>query len=135
MSEAAGTGAGGVPRGPLPIVLVGLPGAGKSSVGAELAARLGARFIDVDRAIEDTEQRSVRHIFEAEGEATFRRLETEAVQKALSGPSPVVVAPGGGWAAQADNLRETRGRALTVYLTVSPEEAAGRLPGSADRLS
>lgn len=121
------------PGRPLPIVLVGLPGAGKSAVGAHLANLLGARFIDVDRIIEDTKQQSVRRIFEMEGEALFRELEAQTVSQALSGGAPVVVAPGGGWAAQAGNLSATRGKALTVYLTVSPDVAAGRLQGTTNR--
>ena len=80
------------------VALVGFMGAGKSTVGRELAERLGWQFLDLDQLIEEREQRKIQDIFRQEGETVFRRLECAAVhhatQSAASGP--VVLALGGG---------------------------------------
>jgi shikimate kinase len=80
------------------VALVGFMGAGKSTVGRELAERLGWQFLDLDQLIEEREQRKIEDIFRREGETVFRRLECAAVydatQSAASGP--VVLALGGG---------------------------------------
>ena len=80
------------------VALVGFMGAGKSTVGRELAQRLGWQFLDLDELIEEREQRKIEDIFRRDGETVFRRLECAAVrdltQSAASGP--VVLALGGG---------------------------------------
>jgi shikimate kinase len=80
------------------VALVGFMGAGKSTVGRELAQRLGWQFLDLDELIEEREQRKIEDIFRRDGESVFRRLECAAVrdltQSAASGP--VVLALGGG---------------------------------------
>lgn len=112
------------------VVLVGLPGAGKSTVGAVVADRLGWRFIDLDREIERTSGASVPEIFASDGEAHFRRLEREATL-AIAGADRVVVAPGGGWSLDRSNPAALGPGSLTVYLRVSPELALARMAGSA----
>jgi len=115
------------------LVLVGLPGAGKSTVGALAAAELRLPFADVDERIVRAEGRSVATIFATEGEAWFRQLERAAMVAALT-ESPTVIAAGGGWAAQPGNMEAARAaRALIAWLTVSPDVAARRLQGAADR--
>ncbi len=114
------------------LLLVGLPGAGKSTAGALAAALLHAGFIDTDDRIAAASGRSVAALFELAGEAAFRRLEREAVAAALAGP-PGVIAPGGGWAAQPGNLDAAVGAALVVHLEVSVAEAARRLREDAAR--
>ena len=69
----------------LPIVLVGLPGAGKSKVGHLLAERLGVPHIDTDALIVEREGRAISDIFATDGEAAFRVMETAAVAHALTG--------------------------------------------------
>lgn len=107
------------------VLLVGLPGSGKSTVGPLIAEELGTRFVDVDRDIEQRTGKRIAELFAADGEAGFRRVEREAVARLLDGP-PCVIAAGGGWAAQPGNLESVGKRALTVYLRVPAEVAAGR---------
>lgn len=116
---------------PTQIVLVGLPGAGKSTVGPLVAEALGWAFVDLDREIERVANRSVAEIFRTEGEQGFRRREGEAT-RTIAGRDGVVLAPGGGWLLDPRN-RETLGPgAIVVYLAISPETAAARLGASAN---
>ena len=113
------------------IVLVGLPGAGKSTVGALAAERLGWAFADLDVEIERVAGRTVAEIFAEEGEAGFRARERDAT-RALRGREQVVVASGGGWALDPLN-REMLGRETAlVHLRVSPSVAARRLAEAPD---
>src|SRR5690606_22936826 len=84
---------------PRHLLLIGLPGAGKSTAGRLLAERLGTHCTDIDPMIERATGRSVAELFEEEGEESFRDREHLAVVQALALP-PHVVAPGGGWAAR-----------------------------------
>lgn len=106
------------------VVLVGLPGAGKSTVGALLAAELGLDFVDVDRHIEAAQGRTVAAIFAAEGEAAFRALEEQATLTLLE--QNQVLALGGG-AVTNPRIREALGAHQVVWLTVSPEDAHQRV--------
>lgn len=90
------------------VFLVGFMGAGKTSVGRELATRLGWRFVDLDESIEAREQRSVAEIFRDSGEAVFRAAETVALRELLGGldpTRPVVAALGGGAVVQPENVK------------------------------
>ena len=113
------------------LVLVGLPGSGKSAVGRRLAARHDAAFIDLDAEIESAAGRSVAAIFADEGEPGFRARERDAV-RALGGPSAErgltrVIATGGGAPVDIRNRwRLYRGRTV-VWLDGTPEALAGRL--------
>ena len=113
------------------LILVGLPGSGKTTAGERAAALLGAAFSDIDVLVSQAAGQTVAELFAREGESAFRRLERAAVTGALAAP-PHVIAPGAGWAAQPGSL-ETAGGALIVYLQVSPEVAAARLAGDASR--
>jgi shikimate kinase len=97
------------------IALVGLSGAGKSSVGRLLAARLARPLIDTDALIEQMAGRVVARIFAEAGEARFRTLEAEALQTALADP-PAIVATGGGIVLHAENRALLRQRAYVVWL-------------------
>ncbi|HWP37810.1 MAG TPA: shikimate kinase [Gemmatimonadales bacterium] len=109
------------------IVLVGLPGSGKTTVGRILARELEARFVDIDAVVAQDAAMPIERIFAERGEAAFRRLERAAVERELSA-DPGVVAPGGGWAAQPGNLEAAR-NTVSVYLSVTPEEAESRIKG------
>lgn len=114
------------------IVLVGLPGAGKSSAGRILAGLLETHFVDLDDAIVRETGRSIPELFAGDGEATFRALERAAMHRALAEPAQVI-APGGGWAVQEGNLEAVETSGFVIYLSVSPEVAAGRLAEDRDR--
>ena len=118
---------------PPAVVLVGLPGVGKSTVGAAAAARLGWPFLDLDREIERRAGRTVAEIFADSGEERFRELERQATRE-LVGRRRIVVASGGGWAAQPGLLALLGPHATIIYLAASPAAVAGRLgAGQADR--
>ena len=110
------------------VVLVGLPGSGKTTVGRALADALGRPFVDLDQRIVAAQGLSVAGLWEANGEAAYRRLERAAMREALEGPDSVI-APGGGWAAIPGELSQARELAFIIYLRVMEETAAGRLDG------
>ncbi len=111
------------------VVLVGLPGAGKSVVGALLAQRLGRTFLDFDVQISRSEQMSISEIFAQRGEDYFRRLEHRLTVE-LGGLDKMVLAPGGGWASRPDTVALLRPPAQLVYLEVSPATAIRRMGAS-----
>ena len=108
------------------LVLVGPMGAGKSSIGKQLARRLGLRFVDLDREIEQRTGASVGTIFECEGEAGFRARERAALADALQG-SDQVVATGGGAVLDPGNRDLMRQRGYVVYLHVGIDDQLERL--------
>ncbi len=114
------------------VILVGLPGSGKTSVGRLVAAELRARFVDVDEEVERRAGKSVARIFAEDGEAAFRALEAELGAGALEGPA-AVIAPGGGFFAAEVTRAAAQGSGLVVYLQTDPAEAAARLGGAAGR--
>jgi shikimate kinase len=85
------------------IVLIGMMGAGKSSVGRVLARRLGRELHDSDDMIEARTGRSVREIWTTDGEAAFRAIESEVLLDALAAEPPAVIAAAGGVVLSADN--------------------------------
>ena len=108
------------------ILLVGLPGSGKTTVGRLVAERLGAGFIDTDLIMVRKMQMPISRIFAMHGVARFRELEREAMALALEGP-PSVLAPGGGWAAQPGNMDQAKTNSYTVYLRVMVTTACKRV--------
>jgi shikimate kinase / 3-dehydroquinate synthase len=113
------------------IVLVGLPGSGKTAIGRRLANRHGAAFVDLDERIEEAAGRRIPEIFAEDGEAAFRQLERAAV--AALGPADPepgirrVIAPGGGAVVDPRNRWTLyRGR-VPIWLDVRPEVLAQRL--------
>lgn len=116
------------------VVLVGTMGAGKTTVGTLLAARLDRPFLDSDEMIEATTGRTVREIFAADGEAAFRSLETTALDEALAWPVPAVIAAAGGVVLSERNRTMLRdGRALVAWLDVDPALLAARVHGGTHR--
>jgi shikimate kinase len=114
------------------VYLVGMPGAGKSVVGEELAGRLGVPFVDLDREIEAEAGRAVSEIFQTEGEAAFRALEATALVKA-STHDPSVVACGGGVVLEPANRITLRNTGVAVFLNVPIEELRARVRPASDR--
>src|SRR5512147_2735562 len=107
------------------IVLVGLPGAGKTTVGKLVAEKLGTQVIDIDALVVRKMQMPVARIFAEYGESKFRTVEAESMRQAISG-SPAVITPGGGWVAQPGALEETRDTCFLVYLRTMASTAAKR---------
>jgi shikimate kinase len=105
---------------------VGLPGSGKSTVGRQLARRMGCRFIDSDHVIEHRIGYSIREFFEREGESAFRDLEQSVIDE-LSLSGNCVLSTGGGAVLRPANRRHLHDRTTTVYLHSAPEEVFRRL--------
>ena len=108
------------------IVLVGLPGSGKSTVGPLLAAELKAPFVDLDNEIERRQRMSVADIFASRGEQEFRAME-HAITQELAGRPASVIAPGGGWIVDEANVLMLRPPARIIHLVVSVPTALNRL--------
>lgn len=106
-------------------VIVGSPGAGKTSVGRRVAERLGVAFIDTDHVVEERAGRPIPDIFVNEGEEAFRALEAQAVGETLSA-SQGVVALGGGAVLRAETQQALAG-CTVVWLKVGVPDAANRV--------
>ena len=102
------------------IVLVGLMGAGKSTVGRRLAARLGLPFVDSDNEIEAAAGCSIAEIFADQGEAAFRDGERRVIARLLDGP-PKVLATGGGAFMDPETRARVRAQGLSVWLKAELE--------------
>lgn len=108
------------------VALLGLRGAGKSTVGAALGKRLGVSFIEVDQRIEQAAGLSLGQLFELHGEGYYRRLEHNVLQSLLSGP-PVVLAAGGSIVSSPDNFALLRRGCRTIWLRARPEDHWSRV--------
>jgi len=117
---------------PRKIWLVGFMGAGKTTIGKILARRLDLPLFDLDAEIEATSGRTVRAIFESEGEEEFRRRERVYVDGAL-GISKGVFATGGGTFVAEENRRSILRQGVSVFLDVPFDALAARVPAKADR--
>ncbi|QNG18924.1 shikimate kinase [Rhodococcus triatomae] len=112
-------------------VLVGPPGAGKSTIGRRLAQALEVPLLDTDVAIEETAGRTIPEIFAADGEPAFRALEEEVVAKALAEHDGVVSLGGG--AVLSPNTRRLLAGHTVVYLEISVSEGLKRTGGNTGR--
>jgi shikimate kinase len=110
------------------VSLVGLPGGGKSTVGRQLAKRLGARFLDADLVLEERIGMPIRQFFEEFGEAAFRDREAQVIDE-LTAPSglPLILATGGGALLRQANRECLHARTTVIYLRSTPEELYRRL--------
>ncbi len=114
------------------IILVGFMGAGKSSVGRELARLTGLRLVDLDRLIVDRQGRPIKEVFAEEGEESFRGYETEAL-RSLADSDGLVVATGGGVVGRPDNWELMRRMGPVVYLRASWPVLRSRITGCRER--
>jgi shikimate kinase len=121
------------------ISLIGLPGGGKSTVGRQLAKRLGARFLDADTVLEERIGMPIRSFFDAHGEAAFRDMEEQIIDELTSGAAPqgepaaLVLATGGGAVLREPNRKRLKERSTVVYLRSTPEELYRRLKHDTQR--
>jgi shikimate kinase len=114
------------------LVLIGFMGAGKTTVGRLLAAKLGLPFTDSDHVIEARAGKPIRQIFGEAGEAAFRQLEHDVIAGLLTGPDGVL-AVGGGAPLHPGTAELLGGAADVVYLRVSYAEAMRRVGGDRGR--
>ena len=111
------------------LVLVGMMGSGKSTVGRLVASRLGWRFVDLDEEVAGASGRSVTALFAEEGEAVFRQLEATCLAASLDAGAggPAVIAAGGGVVGEAENRSLLREAATVVWLRATPATLEARV--------
>lgn len=121
------------PKHAKPIALLGLRGAGKTSIGKRLARRLHVPFVELDRQIEERAGLALDEIFSLHGEQYYRRLEQESLSALLDAPSPMVIAVGGGLVTSPDAFTLLRHAATTVWLRARPTDYWDRVVRQGDR--
>ena len=114
------------------IVLVGLMGCGKTTVGKLLASKLNMSFIDTDSQIEQHAGRSINQIFEKYGETHFRNLEHQIAIE-LSNKSGYVISTGGGFVENTDNINLLKDNSVLFYLLATPQELYDRIKDDTSR--
>ena len=115
------------------LFLTGFMGSGKSTIGREVATRLGWEFVDLDEAVVTDAETDIPSIFEGEGEAGFRRRECTVLSRILergSASTGLVIALGGGTLTDPESAELVEGRGTVVYLEVGESEAWIRTRGS-----
>jgi XRE family aerobic/anaerobic benzoate catabolism transcriptional regulator len=114
------------------IALIGLRGAGKTTLGAALAERLGCAFVELDKLIEREHGAEISMLFEVYGQATFRRYEREALEKVVATHESAVIATAGGIVAEEDSFALLRAATHVVWLKASPAEHMQRVMEQGD---
>ena len=115
------------------IALLGLRGAGKTTVGRRLAKRRRVPFVELDRRVEEAAELSLGELFSLHGEDYYRRLEREVLQEVLSEGRPIVLATGGGLVASPETFALLRRSAVTIWLRARPEDHWNRVVRQGDR--
>lgn len=117
-----------------PVILIGYMGAGKTTVGRQLAEQEELRFCDTDAMIEQQEERTISEIFAADGEAVFRDMETALIKKLIEEKlSDTVLSVGGGLPVREENRELLRRLGTVVYLMASKETIVKRVADSDNR--
>ncbi|MCZ7564007.1 MAG: helix-turn-helix transcriptional regulator [Burkholderiales bacterium] len=114
------------------LALIGLRGAGKSTLGARLAAELGVPFIELDREIEADAGTSLHEVFLLHGQAGYRRYERRALERILERGTPCVIAAGGSIVSEPGTYDLLLSTCFTVWLKAAPEEHMGRVAAQGD---
>jgi XRE family transcriptional regulator, aerobic/anaerobic benzoate catabolism transcriptional regulator len=115
------------------IALLGLRGAGKTTIGRQLARRLHVRFVELDRRIEKAADMSLAELFSLYGEDRYRRLERDTLGEVLAENRSVVLATGGGIVASPETYSLLKKQATTVWLRATPEDHWNRVVRQGDR--
>lgn len=115
------------------IVLMGFMGAGKTTVGKALSRKLSCKFLDTDEEIEKEQKRKISEIFEKDGEAFFRKLETELLLKLQNSTEAFVLSIGGGMPLREENRELLRKIGTVIYLKTSEEEIIKRVSKGKNR--
>ena len=115
------------------IVLVGMMGSGKSSVGRRLAARLGLPFVDADTEIETAAHMTIPEIFAQRGEAEFREGERRVISRVLTTRAPLVLATGGGAFMNAETRERVKELGISVWLKAEPDVLMRRVRKRSNR--
>ncbi|MEZ5966339.1 MAG: shikimate kinase [Planctomycetota bacterium] len=114
------------------VALLGLRGAGKSTIGAALAERLALPLVELDAKVEERAGQALPDLFQVHGEALYRRLESEALRDLLATPAACVLATGGGLVTASDTFAFLRQHAFTVWLRAQPQEHWTRVVAQGD---
>lgn len=114
------------------VVIVGFPGAGKTTIGKKLAVRLGLSFVDLDAAIEEKYHTTIPHLFEKYGEFVFRKCEQQMLTELLQ-QQDLLIATGGGAPCFEDAMDRINANAVSVYLQLSEKSLVLRLMNSKKR--
>lgn len=114
------------------VALVGLRGAGKSTIGALLAARLAQPFVELDRLVEDAAGMSLGEIFEIRGQEGYREIELRVLGEVLAAPGRAVIATGGSLVTAPDTWARLRAGARTVWLRATPGSHLERVMAQGD---
>lgn len=116
-----------------PIALLGVRGAGKSTIGAALAKKLDYRFVELDQEIEGATGLPLGDVFTLHGEAYYRRVEREVLGRLLAEPAPTVLATGGSIVNDPTTFALLRSRARTIFLHAQPEDHWNRVVAQGDQ--
>lgn len=114
------------------VILIGMPGSGKTTVGAALSKKTGLQFLDTDSLIEESEKRKISEIFKKDGEEYFRNLETGVI-KSLLNSYPIVLSTGGGIVERDENIELLKKIGKVFYLEISPDLILERIKGDKTR--
>jgi len=115
------------------VALLGLRGAGKSTIGAMLAEKTGRPFFELDELIEETAGLQLAEIFSLHGESYYRKVEREALEALIENTPHAILATGGGIVTEEDTFQLLRNRCVTVWLRAQPEDHMSRVLAQGDQ--